>query len=135
VASLGLVLVLFLWGKCCKIDSTYGALLWACVVSFGIGLAKEATDYASDIWPWCHPTCQADAKDIAANVVGVLAGALVVVSGRLLQRIIFYSGNGMCFLSRRQYNGGPTDDSSEIRHRNILKANESASQASPEASS
>jgi hypothetical protein len=107
VASLGLVLVLFLWRKCCKIDSTQGSLLWACVVSFGIGLAKEATDYYSSdniIWPWCHPTCQADAKDIAANVVGVVAGAVVVVSGRLLQKIIFYySGrNGMCFLSRRQ---------------------------------
>jgi hypothetical protein len=130
VASLGLVLVLFLWRKCCKINSTQGALLWACVIGFGISLVKEASDYASNISPWCHPTCQVDTKDIATNVVRVLAGVLVMVSGQLLQLLIFYSGNGMCFLSRRQYNGGPMDNSSDIRYPNILKMNELASQAS-----
>ena len=78
------------------------ATIWAMIVTFGVGLLKELADYASNRWPWCSPTCQADAMDIAANALGiVVAGFSIWVLMNLLPNATRRSCHTKSFSSTR----------------------------------
>ena len=49
------------------------------------GLAKELGD-ASQLWPWCPP-CVPSHRDLAANVLGSMVGAAVLILCGLFSRV------------------------------------------------
>jgi hypothetical protein len=53
-------------------------LVWASIFSLTIGVAKEVSDVFYDAAPWCRPSCDADFRDIIADIGGIVAAIIIL---------------------------------------------------------
>ena len=81
-----LVVIFYTWKRFGTGFSSLHAHQAAVFWTFVIGLTKEVADLVSDKWPWCNPRCHADGLDVAANVIGIVSGVLLIL---IVQWIIF----------------------------------------------
>jgi uncharacterized membrane protein YhaH (DUF805 family) len=73
------VVIYYLQGLCCPCKIWVRRVVSAGLLTFLLGLAKEAADAVSDKWPWCNPTCTFETGDLIADLVGCVTGCLILV--------------------------------------------------------